>query len=351
MAKSVFISHKEEDRVIAARICKILEQAGVTCWIAPRDIIPGKEWADSIVEALQGSRALVLLLSSACNKSPKQVCREIEIADRLGLPILTVRIEDVEPPPRLLYFLETVQWLNAFDDQLDTAAERLVTLVAQVDRERANGREKRDSETSSVALVARPAARPGGWHRSRLLMSLAASFAVCALLTGAFYVRNVRTRAAAQEQVQQGRKYFKAGDPGRALAAYNKAILLNKNCYMAYCARAVMLLDAGEEDRALADVETAIRINPKWPVAFRVKGDIHESLEEYRAAINDYTLAIAMNSADPRGVANIVQAYQGRADAHRHLKQVQLADRDTKAALRLSATSKTGPSQELVASN
>ena len=52
MAHDVFISYSSKDKAIADAICATMEQAGVRCWIAPRDILPGMNWGASIVQAL-----------------------------------------------------------------------------------------------------------------------------------------------------------------------------------------------------------------------------------------------------------------------------------------------------------
>ena len=44
----VFISHSSKDKKLADRICDELEERGISCRIAPRDITPGKEWAGEI---------------------------------------------------------------------------------------------------------------------------------------------------------------------------------------------------------------------------------------------------------------------------------------------------------------
>ena len=44
MAHDVFISHSSKDKQTADAICHYLEQNGIRCWIAPRDILPGEDW-------------------------------------------------------------------------------------------------------------------------------------------------------------------------------------------------------------------------------------------------------------------------------------------------------------------
>ena len=130
MARDVFISYRSEDKATASRICAALERENISCWMAPRDIRAGEEWATAIVGGLERSKAFVLILSSN-SKNAKQISREAELADQNGLPIITFRIEDVQPPPGLLYFLGNIQWLDAFGDQFDAAVGHLVEVVRQ----------------------------------------------------------------------------------------------------------------------------------------------------------------------------------------------------------------------------
>jgi hypothetical protein len=75
MAHDVFISYSSKDKPIADAICATMEQNGVRCWIAPRDIQPGADWGESIIHAIAGSRVMVLVLSHFSNAS-QQVKRE-----------------------------------------------------------------------------------------------------------------------------------------------------------------------------------------------------------------------------------------------------------------------------------
>jgi hypothetical protein len=96
MAHDVFISHSTEDKPAADAICAILEENGVRCWIAPRDIMPGADWGESIVKAIRSSRVVLLVFSTNANKS-KQIKREVEIAADGGVTIVPLRIENALP--------------------------------------------------------------------------------------------------------------------------------------------------------------------------------------------------------------------------------------------------------------
>ena len=59
MAHDVFVSYPTIDKKTADAVVHSLETAGIRCWIAPRDIAPGTEFATGIVAAQALSAALV----------------------------------------------------------------------------------------------------------------------------------------------------------------------------------------------------------------------------------------------------------------------------------------------------
>lgn len=108
----IFISHSSKDAAIAGQICERLEKSGLNCFIAPRDIRPGKEYAEEIVNGIDNSAAMVLLMSQNANGSP-HVLREVEHAVSGGTPILVYKIEEVALSKSMEYFLMTHQWVSA----------------------------------------------------------------------------------------------------------------------------------------------------------------------------------------------------------------------------------------------
>jgi len=66
----VFISYASADAAIANQVCAALERAGVRCWIAPRDVMPGVLYADAIVRAISSASAILLILSASAIASP-----------------------------------------------------------------------------------------------------------------------------------------------------------------------------------------------------------------------------------------------------------------------------------------
>ena len=64
MPKPVFISYSTDDSVSAEQIRDGLEASGIPCWMAPRDIAPGEDYAEQIISAIdQVSFGLELMLA------------------------------------------------------------------------------------------------------------------------------------------------------------------------------------------------------------------------------------------------------------------------------------------------
>ncbi len=108
----IFLSHSSRDAAVAGQICGQLEKSGIKCFIAPRDIRPGKEYAEEIINGLDESAAMVLLMSQNANSSP-HVLREVEHAVSSGTPILVYKLEEVALSKSMEYFLMTHQWVSA----------------------------------------------------------------------------------------------------------------------------------------------------------------------------------------------------------------------------------------------
>src|SRR4051812_5764385 len=112
MPHDVFISYSSRDKPTAEVVLVALEAAGVRCWIAPRDILPGSDWGETIVEALSQSQAVVLVFSASANDSP-QVKREVQRAFERGVTVVPVRVEEVRPGKALEYYISPLHWLDA----------------------------------------------------------------------------------------------------------------------------------------------------------------------------------------------------------------------------------------------
>jgi TolB-like protein/Tfp pilus assembly protein PilF len=127
-ASAVFISYASKDVAVAEALCKALEGAGIACWIAPRDVIPGEFYADAIVQAINACQFLVLVLSESSSTSP-HVVREVERASAKKRPVISFRIDLTPLPPGLEYFLSASHWLDASTGGAERAFPKLIEAV------------------------------------------------------------------------------------------------------------------------------------------------------------------------------------------------------------------------------
>jgi len=132
MAHDVVISYATQDKKIADAVCAGLESRGVRCWIAPRDVLPGEEYAKSIVVAIENCRTVVVVFSSFSNES-KHVLREVEIAVKNDKIIIPFKIEDVMQyflsRPNSLYSINPSSRLDAITPILESHIEKLGTII------------------------------------------------------------------------------------------------------------------------------------------------------------------------------------------------------------------------------
>src|SRR4030081_890944 len=126
MAHDVFISHSSNNRTTANAVCAALESIGIRCWIAPRDVLPGRSHSGEITRAIQQSRAFVLIFSEHSNNS-EQVLREVQLAANSHLHIVQFRIDAVLPSEDLEYYLSGPHWLDAVTPPLENHLGQLQT--------------------------------------------------------------------------------------------------------------------------------------------------------------------------------------------------------------------------------
>jgi hypothetical protein len=128
-------------------------------------MIPGVQWADSIVRAITECRLMVLVFSSDTNDSD-HIVREVELAAHHRRPIIPQRDEADLPSPTLDDYIAGTHWLDAIDPPLE-AHLSLSTVVGaarpppEVPTERRASWRSRPMDRGSRSRVAGVAV----WHR------------------------------------------------------------------------------------------------------------------------------------------------------------------------------------------
>jgi hypothetical protein len=148
----VFISYPHQDKAVADAACAKLEGEGIRCWIAPRDVAPGADWAEAIVEAINRCRVMVIIFSSHANQS-RQVHREVQQAFDHEKPVIPFRIESVVPEKALSYYMHSIHWLDALTPPLEDHLLKLAHTVRALSAGRPEG---------AATIAARPAGGAAG---------------------------------------------------------------------------------------------------------------------------------------------------------------------------------------------
>ena len=131
MAHDVFISYSQMDKLTADSLCGTLESHRIRCWIAPRDILPGRRFEEAIIEAISEAKIMVMILSNHSNASP-HVINEVGNAVKRGVAIIPFRIENVAFSRPLEYYLGSHHWIDALTPPLENHLNALTEAIKQL---------------------------------------------------------------------------------------------------------------------------------------------------------------------------------------------------------------------------
>ena len=124
----LFISYSSSNTKIAEYIVEKIEKKGYKCFIAPRDIRTGINYASEIISGISNSLAVLLIFSNSSNKSAF-VLREVNSAVSRNKTIIPFRIEDFLPSEAMEFYLGPTHWLDGFPEILDTHLTSIVKII------------------------------------------------------------------------------------------------------------------------------------------------------------------------------------------------------------------------------
>ena len=124
----MFISYATKNTDIAQYVVEKIERRGKRCFIAPRDINSGADYASEIIRGISNSLAVLLIFSSESDKSA-YVLREINSAVSRNKTIIPLRIENFLPSEALEFYLGPTHWLDAFPQVLDTHLDSILSIL------------------------------------------------------------------------------------------------------------------------------------------------------------------------------------------------------------------------------
>lgn len=129
-ATDIFISYSHEDRFAAGALAQRLETLGYRPWIDYSSIRGGDNWQQRIHEALDQSRALIVLLTPDSIGSD-WVRQEVLMAFEANRRVIPLMIRPCEPPD----YLHTIQYIDCREYSDETLDELRMVLDGVVQRQ------------------------------------------------------------------------------------------------------------------------------------------------------------------------------------------------------------------------
>ena len=132
--QDVFISHSSADSKLAYAMCIYLEQKGIRCWIAPRDIPGGVKYGKSIIMGVKTCKIMVVLFNNNANDS-EGVETEVERAFHYKLTLIPFKLDETIPSDSLEFSFGSFQWLDATkgnpEDHFDLLYQNCVRVLGK----------------------------------------------------------------------------------------------------------------------------------------------------------------------------------------------------------------------------
>ena len=118
-------------------MCHYLEEKGIRCWVAPRDIQGGTEYAEAIIMGIRNCKIMVVLFNKNANDSI-YVKNEVERAFNYKSILIPFKLDQTIPSATLELFLGSVHSLDAAkgnpEDCFDLLYQNCVRVLGKKER-------------------------------------------------------------------------------------------------------------------------------------------------------------------------------------------------------------------------
>ena len=124
MKADVFLSYKSEEEEYARKVRKVLEDNGISCWMAPDSIPVGSNYMKQIPQAIDNCKVMIVLISEKSQKSTwvKNEFSQAITKNKLIIPYL---IQDCQLEDEFAFSMSTMQQVYAWKNEED-ALNRIV---------------------------------------------------------------------------------------------------------------------------------------------------------------------------------------------------------------------------------
>jgi adenylate cyclase len=127
----VFVSYSRSDKDRVLEVTAKLRAAGVSVWVDQTGIDGATMWGEQIVNALEGAKVLLLMVTESAVHSQNVAKEVVLISERKG-HILPVHLEPTQIPPALKYQLAGIQHIEHFAG--GDAGEGLKAILRSLER-------------------------------------------------------------------------------------------------------------------------------------------------------------------------------------------------------------------------
>jgi TolB-like protein/Flp pilus assembly protein TadD len=127
----VFVSYARSDKDRVLELTAKLRAAGVSVWVDQTGIDGATMWGEQIVNALEGAKVLLLMVTESAVHSQNVAKEVVLISERKG-HILPVHLEPTQIPPSLKYQLAGIQHIEYFTG--GDAGEGLKAILRSLER-------------------------------------------------------------------------------------------------------------------------------------------------------------------------------------------------------------------------
>lgn len=166
MSHDVFISYSSKNATAAEAVCHVLEENGIRCWIAPRNIAGGSKYGDLIEEAIKECQLVVVLFSKTAASSA-WVNGELNLAFSEQKLIVPFRLDDTPLSGQAKLMLTQVHWIDAYPDFQNKFRDLLYAVNVALGRTTEKAEPNQPKSKSHIT-------------RKQLIIAVAAIVVICA---------------------------------------------------------------------------------------------------------------------------------------------------------------------------
>ena len=131
MSAEVFVSYARTDRERVVELVERMRSAGIGVWVDEGGIHGASLWGQKIVDAIDASKVMVLMISDSSITSDN-VVKELSIASEEKKPILPVYLQRSQLPKSMRYQLAGIQHIEFFEGQEDEAFQSMLVSLSRL---------------------------------------------------------------------------------------------------------------------------------------------------------------------------------------------------------------------------